>query len=328
MRTIQDTMTEPMGILLPHDHAVSFYDHDVDVVGEVARFAADGLLAGERVIVVATAEHRAAVEALLLPYDVDGARASGGYLGLDAADMLAAFMVDGTPDEDRFQRSIGAIVDAATADGTPVRVFGEMVALLWDDGNVAAAVHLEGVWNELAAGYQFALLCAYPMRALQGATLTDATHVCYLHTRVNPPHSYEAVARQDAEVAPDVVRTSEVYLPVPAAVPATRRFVSEALCSWGLAGLIDDAQLITSELATNSVNHGMSAFRVRVQHTAGIVRISIQDIGLNRPELLSVEPESDGGRGVAIVEMTASSWGFDFVDEGKEVWAELTQSAV
>ena len=105
-------------------------------------------------------------------------------------------------------------------------------------------------------------------RRLAGATLTEATHVCYLHSRVYPPHSYERLAGPHSGLARDVAITSEVYLPVPAAVPATRRFVAAALRSWGLETRGDDARLITSELATNAVSHGMSAFRVRVEHAA------------------------------------------------------------
>jgi hypothetical protein len=316
-------MSEPIGRLLPHDHEVSFYDHDVDVVVEVARFVTHGLAAGEHVIVLATPEHRAAIEALL---PSEALRMPGRYVALDAADVLATFMVDGTPDEDSFRRSVGAIV--ADAAGAPVRVFGEMVALLWEEGNVAAAVRLEALWNEIAYLHRFALLCAYPMSALAGATLTEATHVCYLHSRVNPPQSYERVPGPQTGRGREVAITSEVYLPVPAAVPATRRFVAAALRSWGLDALVDDARLITSELATNSVSHGMSAFRVRVEHAVDTVRIAIQDIGLDRPELVLAAIDADRGRGVGIVEVTASSWGCSLVDEGKEVWAELTQPAV
>jgi len=316
-------MSEPIGRLLPHDHEVSFYDHDVDVVVEVARFVTQGLAAGEHVIVLATAEHRAAIDALLPP---EGLQAPGRYVALDAAEVLATFMVDGAPDEDSFRRSVGAIVDDAA--GAQVRVFGEMVALLWEEGNVAAAVRLESLWNEMAGRHRFALLCAYPMSALAGATLTEATHVCYLHSRVYPPHSYERLAGPHSGLARDVAITSEVYLPVPAAVPATRRFVAAALRSWGLDTLVDDARLITSELATNAVSHGMSAFRVRVEHAGDTVRIAIQDIGLDTPELILATIDADRGRGVGIVEVTASSWGCERLDEGKEVWAELTRPAV
>jgi len=45
-----------------------------------------------------------------------------------------------------------------------VHAFGEMVALLCQDGLFDAAVELEGLWNELAARFRFHLFCAYPSR--------------------------------------------------------------------------------------------------------------------------------------------------------------------
>jgi MEDS: MEthanogen/methylotroph, DcmR Sensory domain/Histidine kinase-like ATPase domain len=310
-------MTEPIGRLLPDDHEVIFYDHDVQVVGEVVRFVREGLAAGERVVVLATPEHRAAIAAQLLS---DRPRLPERYLALDAADMLATFMVNGAPDADTVRRNVGAIVDG-TASGAPVRVFGEMVALLWEQGNVTGALQLETLWNELARSHRFSLRCAYPMSALHGATLTDATRVCDLHSHVSPPHSYDRGTSHATAV--DAPITSEIFLPVPAAVPAARRFVAATLSSWGQDTLVDDARLITSELATNSVNHGGSAFRVRMDHAGDSVRISIQDIALGGPSLIPAEVDADRGRGVGIVEVTASSWGCDVAGEGKEVWAEL-----
>jgi anti-sigma regulatory factor (Ser/Thr protein kinase) len=111
-------------------------------------------------------------------------------------------------------------------------------------------------------------------------------------------------------------------------VPATRRFVGGVLRSWNLDELIDDAQLIVSELATNAVSHAVSAFRVRLQRDASAVRVAIQDVGRGRPERRHAAVDAFDGRGVAIVAMTANSWGIEAVDEGKEVWAELTRLAL
>ena len=43
-----------------------------------------------------------------------------------------------------------------------IAVFGEMVALLWADGNKEGAIRLERLWNDLAHTNSFALHCAYP----------------------------------------------------------------------------------------------------------------------------------------------------------------------
>jgi hypothetical protein len=73
----------------------------------------------------------------------------------------------------------------AAKAGRPVRVFGEMVALLWDAGLIDAAIEVEAMWNEMAAQYPFSLLCAYPVQSVDGDHHRDAlTEVCRVHTSV------------------------------------------------------------------------------------------------------------------------------------------------
>jgi hypothetical protein len=60
-----------------------------------------------------------------------------------------------------------------------------MVALLWDFGQVNEAVEVEAMWNELAAQYQFSLLCAYPADSVRGDQHQDAlAEVCRVHASV------------------------------------------------------------------------------------------------------------------------------------------------
>jgi hypothetical protein len=68
-----------------------------------------------------------------------------------------------------------------------VRAYGEMVDLLWKDGKAEAAIALEELWNELAAKYQFSLLCAYSQETLdKPANGLDVRHICSRHSRVLP----------------------------------------------------------------------------------------------------------------------------------------------
>lgn len=54
----------------------------------------------------------------------------------------------------------GSVISRA-AEGRPrVRIFGEMVALLWAEGMNDAALGLEGLWNDLRKLRPFSLLCA------------------------------------------------------------------------------------------------------------------------------------------------------------------------
>ena len=122
------------------DHVVQFYGHDADLVDVVASYLSAAVLDGDAVIVIATPEHRAAFEAAMAAAGVDAelAAAGGRRIVLDAADTLARFMTDDVPDPAAFDAVVGGLVRDA-ASGGPVRAYGEMVALLWDAGNVTGA---------------------------------------------------------------------------------------------------------------------------------------------------------------------------------------------
>jgi hypothetical protein len=106
---------------------------------------------------------------------------------MDAAETMASFMVEGWPDAAAFWQTMSPVFRRALARPGEVRVFGEMVALLWDNGQGAAAVDLEALWNELARQYSFSLLCAYPADALREDEDADelaeiyAAHSAILH---------------------------------------------------------------------------------------------------------------------------------------------------
>ena len=44
-----------------------------------------------------------------------------------------------------------------------LRIFGQMVDVLWREGQQDAAIHLERLWNQLAHKQSFSLLCGYAM---------------------------------------------------------------------------------------------------------------------------------------------------------------------
>jgi PAS domain S-box-containing protein len=170
-------------------HLIQVYESEAFLVTCVSRFVAAGLDAGEAAVVVATPAHRRSFDAALegVGIDVSTVRGDGRYLTLDAGEALSMFMVDGTPDPSRFNDRIGTLVAEAAAGGRPVRVFGEMVALLWAEHNVTAALRLEELWNELGQRQAFSLLCAYPAHSFAGtAGDPQARDVCALHSGVIP----------------------------------------------------------------------------------------------------------------------------------------------
>lgn len=309
-----------------HAHAVSFYDDDLEAVDAVASFVLEGLLRGDAVVVVATAAHRLAVDDALLAIGADPSRErlAGRYLSIDAAETLAEFMVDGAPHPDKFAARVGGLIADAASGGGEVRVFGEMVALLWADHQIAAALELESLWNDLAHHHEFSLLCAYPTSALSEAGLTEVSEVCELHSRLFPPLRYDSDLNP-ATGAEGWQRT-EVFVPVPEAVGAVRRFVTRVLQEWGEDQIVPDAALATSEMATNAVTHAHSPFRVFLHRSSDVVLIAIKDARVGSPRAHVAGSQDPSGRGLMIVEAVADRWGCDTLENGKVIWAEFVVS--
>jgi len=185
-----------------HEHVVEFYETTEFLVDTVCDFIAPTLHDDGAAIVVASAVHRAAFETALCDggVDLEHAITADRYMTFDAAELLGEIMVDGAPHADRFRETIAAALDRAGAQQRRVRVYGEMVALLWEDGDIASAVALEDLWNELAVTHEFALLCAYPLSAFtDDASAAAFDRVCGEHSTVIPCESYTRLAGVDAK---------------------------------------------------------------------------------------------------------------------------------
>jgi len=181
-------------------HFVQFYERDTFLIDAVAEFIGKALRAGDAGIVVATPAHRVALDGHLQAdgLDLAAARASGAYVSLDASEVLMTFMKAGTPEGMLFVKVIGELVARAGEGGRRVRIFGEMVALLAREGNHAATMALEELWNQLQETSSFSLFCAYPMDCLRGEALANLLGgICGEHARVIPTESYTALPTPD-----------------------------------------------------------------------------------------------------------------------------------
>jgi PAS domain S-box-containing protein len=184
---------------IPHaaEHVVQFYETDTFLVDAVSGFIGAGLGAGEAGIVIATRAHREAIEQRLQANGLDlaAARARGAYISQDAGETLGQFMLDSLPEPKHFTELIGHLLAQAARGQRQVRVFGEMVMLLWTQGNQAAAIRLERLWNDLLQQTSpFSLYCAYPMNDFAGAQYAGSlATICQQHSHVIPAESYTAL---------------------------------------------------------------------------------------------------------------------------------------
>jgi signal transduction histidine kinase len=187
-----------------HQHGVQFYSQDKFLLEELGEYIGNVLRAGDAAVVVATEQHRDG----LLPWltaqglDVGALLEKGRFVAMDAEQVLATFILDGWPSEERFNDVVGGIVARALACAGSVQprvaIFGEMVALLWADGKTEAAIRLEQLWNGLARTKSFSLFCAYPMSSFNREE--DAgllLKVCNEHSVVIPTEGYMGLGSED-----------------------------------------------------------------------------------------------------------------------------------
>src|SRR4051794_25805297 len=182
------------------EHFVQFYEHDTFLLESIVGFISAGLQQGEAAVVIATREHLKQLEQHLSNngLELEKARALGLYYPLDASETLSRVMLKGLPDPGRFKKAVESVVAEATRGGRGLRAFGEMVALLWEDGKPEAAIQLEALWNDLGKKYCFALFCAYPLAGFSAeANSQPFTHICNAHTRVIPAESYTGQADEE-----------------------------------------------------------------------------------------------------------------------------------
>ena len=173
--------------LAPDEHSVQIYGDDNTFLDTLEGFVTGGIFAGEGVVVIATASHLHDLEKRLRSntwLQLDRARWEERYIALLAQEVLDRFMVNGRPGEALFGAAVRPLLARARAGRRKMRAFGEMVALLWSQGNAAAALELERLWNVLIKRERFSHFCAYPRSLFKRDDEASFQSVCAAHSRV------------------------------------------------------------------------------------------------------------------------------------------------
>ena len=146
-------------------HAVRFYESERSLARIVAEFLHEGFDGGSPGIIVATPSQRAAIIRELTDRSLDVAelQRSHDVLLLDAEETLSTFMIGDKPDARTFRDQMCQVIETVCRGRTNcmVRIFGQMVDVLWQQGERDAAIRLEVLWNQLAQTEAFSLLCGY-----------------------------------------------------------------------------------------------------------------------------------------------------------------------
>lgn len=170
-------------------HSVHFYDNHKALVDRLCGIASSGLNIGNTILIVATADHRDQLIQALEEngIDVQAHITEGRFVLCDAEEMLSQFMVQGLPDPTLFLASVGRLLlnskKTARSKEQGLVVFGEMVAVLWSQGNQAGAMAVERLWNDLLNERAFHLHCAYP-RAFFSQDEAGMINICDSHSHV------------------------------------------------------------------------------------------------------------------------------------------------
>lgn len=177
------------------DHLVQLYTDDAFLARAVAHFVGAGFAAGEAVVIIATPEHLA-LFGERLP-DTQAALARGQLVFLDADDCLKTFTIDGMPDREAFVATITGVLQRVRATGYPrMRLYGEMVNLLWQRDALDAAGRLEELWNDLLAVERLPLLCAYRIDNFDRYAHRHAlAPIGKAHSHVIPVEHYDRLER-------------------------------------------------------------------------------------------------------------------------------------
>jgi hypothetical protein len=152
------------------DHGVQFYGEEAGLADVVARYVAEGLRHEEASILFAPAAHAGsflrALEALGL--DPRAAAEEGRLRVVDAEETLSRIMGPDGLDLPRFRSIVEATLEEVRRGSRipGVRIYGEIVDLLWKSGRLEAAIRLEEIWSELIRERRFRLLCGYGMDLL------------------------------------------------------------------------------------------------------------------------------------------------------------------
>ncbi|GAA1241991.1 hypothetical protein GCM10009665_35920 [Kitasatospora nipponensis] len=122
-------------------------------------------------------------------------------------------------------------------------------------------------------------------------------------------------------IGPDKIATLPLYGDR-ALVGHARRFARRVLADWDLSALVDQTELLTSELITNAMVHAGAPTQLRLFRNQALT-VEVADVDSHAPRMRRALEDDEGGRGMHLVNELAHRWGSRSTRTGKVVWFEL-----
>lgn len=221
-----------------------------------------------------------------------------------------------------------------TLQGVP-RVREVVVKSLLDTGRVV--IDLSGLRCR-----QSALVTVFPTALARAGGWPAARLVMFGATEALRPLLASAGAPDTVPLAEDLAAAGALLeqrpaqlrhhrdLPLHISAPgAARMFVRQTCALWSLPGLLTEfAELVSSELVTNAVEHAYSGSRLTLTCTGSMLRVSVRDYRPTPgPRPRPTEIDTPGGRGLHLITAVARSWGTTQHPDGKTIWVNLNETA-
>jgi CheY-like chemotaxis protein len=285
----------------PGTHAVQFYEGERFLHGAISRFFANGLETGEPLVMICRRRtFDGVVERLAAEYGLTPGDTAARIRFVDVDEALRSFMEGITPNPSRFEQGFAELMASIPRRGAndTVWIYGEMVDVLCREGNHAAAVQLEELWNAVSAGWRVSVICGYAMEDFDDdMSATQLRGVCRQHTHVIPAEGFTdapddrarfeqvALLQQRARALDRALARERPPLaaPQPAIAAATvyvidddasvRRSLARLLASIDLpVRTFDSAEAFLTDVADSS---------------SGCLIVDVQLVGMSGPDLLA-----------------------------------------
>jgi len=138
-----------------------------------------------------------------------------------------------------------------------------------------------------------------------------------------PIHPTREAAVAAVLAAPAARRYRRRLAPTPVAPALARELLVEACREWKLPELVDNAEVVVTELVSNAVRYGGGELMLSVVLGKRFLHLSLRDGSPVPPVRRIPDPYQGGGRGLILIDALAAGWGSTPTPDGKVVWATL-----